>query len=416
MPGSSSAGSTPAVAVPPAGAVPRHALRLLGAAVAVIGAGQAIQVAIVPGLIAATGIDAATLGLLVALGVLPFMVGAPLWGRLSDRFGRRPVLLAGLVGAALAHALFAGAADLLAAGRISHGTGLGVMIVSRLIFGVAGSAIYPVGQAWAVDLAGPERRLAAAGALAAGLSVGRLAGPAVALALLMVGPVAPLWGLSAIGAASAVLVMVGLGGAAAAAGRGGAAVAAGRPPRAAEGMMRPFLVVGIGTFAMGMMQFVFGLHAMARLDMAAPAASQLVAIVMAAAAVVMLGIQTLVLPRIGTRPALAARAWAAGLVLLPLSIALGWWGGAWWAFVASAMLTGAGMAVVVAMLFARVTADPRLRGTRAGLLNSAQTAGYAAGSAVGGLYAVGAALPFGLALAALLVAVVAGWRLPARPV
>jgi hypothetical protein len=267
-----------------------------------------------------------------------------------------------------------------------------------------------------VDLAGPERRLAAAGALAAGLSVGRLAGPAVALALLMVGPVAPLWGLSAIGAASAVLVVVGLGGAAAAAGRGGAAVAAGRPPRAAEGMMRPFLVVGIGTFAMGMMQFVFGLHAMARLDMAAPAASQLVAIVMAAAAVVMLGVQTLVLPRIGTRPALAARAWAAGLVLLPLSIALGWWGGAWWAFVASAMLTGAGMAVVVAMLFARVTADPRLRGTRAGLLNSAQTAGYAAGSAVGGLYAVGAELPFGLALGALLGAVGAGWRRPARPV
>ena len=50
------------------------------------------------------------------------------------------------------------------------------------------------------------------------------------------------------------------------------------------------------------------------------------------------------------------------------------------------------------------------------MLNSAQTAGYAAGSAVGGLYAVGAALPFGLALAALLAAVVAGWRLPARPV
>ncbi|MFD0387965.1 MFS transporter [Tistrella bauzanensis] len=302
---------------------------------AVIGAGQAIQVSVIPALIAATGLDAGTLGLLVALGVAPFLVGAPLWGRVSDRLGRRPVLMIGLAGASAGHAVFAAAADLLARSMIDHDTAIAVMVVSRLMFGLAGSAIYPVGQAWAADLAGPDRRLAAAGALAAGLSAGRLGGPALALGLLLVGPVAPLWGLAGIGAAAAVTVAVGLGGAAAAAGQASHAANAGPTPpspvrvrgfTARRIRLAPFVVAGIGSFAMGLMQFIFGLHAMARLDMAADTASRLVAITMAVAAVAMLVVQTRLLPRLSGRPAATATAWRVALVLMPASIAIGWWG------------------------------------------------------------------------------------------
>ncbi|MEN2990027.1 MFS transporter [Tistrella sp. BH-R2-4] len=400
-------------------AIPRRALWLLAAALAVIGAGQAIQVSVIPALIAATGLDAGTLGLLVALGVAPFLVGAPLWGRVSDRLGRRPVLMIGLAGASAGHAVFAAAADLLARGMIDHDTAIAVMVVSRLMFGLAGSAIYPVGQAWAADLAGPDRRLAAAGALAAGLSAGRLGGPALALGLLLIGPVAPLWGLAGIGAAAAVTVAVGLGGAAAAAGRASRSANAEPPPPApvpARGFtarrirLAPFVVAGVGSFAMGLMQFIFGLHAMARLDMAADTASRLVAITMAVAAVAMLVVQTRLLPRLSGRPAATATAWRVALVLMPVSIAIGWWGAGWGAFLASAVLTGSAMAVIVAALFAKITADPRNRGARAGLLNSAQTGGYALGSAIGGLYPAGEMLPFGVALVVLIAAMLTGWR------
>ena len=94
------------------------------------------------------------------------MVAAPLWGRLSDRVGRKPVLVAALVGSSLG-SLVTGLAG-----------ALWVLFLGRGLDGAAGSS-YAVGQAAVADLAKPEDRPRLLGLLAAALGVGFVAGPLI---------------------------------------------------------------------------------------------------------------------------------------------------------------------------------------------------------------------------------------------
>ena len=58
---------------------------------------------------------------------------SPIWGRLSDRHGRRPILLLSTAGAALSYVLFA-----IASGFADHKLALGAMLVSRIFAGACG--------------------------------------------------------------------------------------------------------------------------------------------------------------------------------------------------------------------------------------------------------------------------------------
>ena len=60
-----------------------------------------------PSLGTAFGISPAELGLLVGIYPLTSMVASPVWGKLSDRFGRKPIMIATLLGGALAFGVFA---------------------------------------------------------------------------------------------------------------------------------------------------------------------------------------------------------------------------------------------------------------------------------------------------------------------
>src|SRR5437588_12445129 len=67
---------------------------------------------------------------------------APAWGRLSDRIGRRPVLLVSTAGAAMSYTLFA-----IGAGLPDVRTGLWVVLASRILAGICGANI-TVAQAY----------------------------------------------------------------------------------------------------------------------------------------------------------------------------------------------------------------------------------------------------------------------------
>src|SRR5438034_3208050 len=96
-------------------------------------------------------------------GASPFMIGAimaaysamqflfaPAWGRLSDRIGRRPVLLVSTAGAAMSYALFG-----LGSGLTRAGSVLVVIVLSRLLAGICGANI-TVAHACIADIAPPE--------------------------------------------------------------------------------------------------------------------------------------------------------------------------------------------------------------------------------------------------------------------
>lgn len=112
------------------------------------------------------GASAAVVGLLVAAYAFAQFVTAPLWGRASDRFGRRPLILIGLLASAAAYVLF-GLAE-----------SLWLLFASRLVQG-AGGGINGVVQAYVADAVGPEERAKALGWLTAATSAGVMIGPAM---------------------------------------------------------------------------------------------------------------------------------------------------------------------------------------------------------------------------------------------
>lgn len=93
---------------------------------------------------------------------------APLWGRYSDRVGRRPIILLSLVGVGLAYILF-GFAD-------RH---LWMLFAARLLAGVLSSASIGVAFAYVADVTTPERRAQGIGLLGACFGLGFMMGPAV---------------------------------------------------------------------------------------------------------------------------------------------------------------------------------------------------------------------------------------------
>ncbi len=93
-------------------------------------------------------------------------LAAPFWGRLSDRVGRRPVILASLIATAASYLVFGLA------------TSLPVLFASRLFAGIAGGVI-PTAQAYIADTTTPEERTKGMGLIGAAFGLGFIFGPAI---------------------------------------------------------------------------------------------------------------------------------------------------------------------------------------------------------------------------------------------
>ena len=119
-----------------------------------------------------------TAGALIAVYSLMQLVFAPVWGRISDDIGRRPVLLMCLAGSALSYLLLAGAWR------------LEVLFLARVLAGVAGASI-PVAQAYIADVTGPAERARGMGLIGAAFGLGMVIGPALGGGLSLLGPRVP---------------------------------------------------------------------------------------------------------------------------------------------------------------------------------------------------------------------------------
>jgi DHA1 family tetracycline resistance protein-like MFS transporter len=117
-------------------------------------------------------------------------VFAPFWGRLSDRIGRRPVILIGLAGSTISYAIFAVACGL--EGEAKQ-YALWVILGSRMLAGVMGANI-SVAQAYMADVSTPEKRSKSMGLIGMAFGLGFVLGPFVgALSLAHFGLTGPGW-------------------------------------------------------------------------------------------------------------------------------------------------------------------------------------------------------------------------------
>lgn len=105
-------------------------------------------------------------GLLAGSYSLMTFIFAPLWGTLSDRIGRRPVILFSITITGLAYLLFA------------HSTTLLIILLSRVLAGI-GSANISAAQAYIADITTPENRAKNMGMIGAAFGLGFIFGPPV---------------------------------------------------------------------------------------------------------------------------------------------------------------------------------------------------------------------------------------------
>jgi multidrug resistance protein len=112
------------------------------------------------------GANATIVGALIAAFSVAQLASAPVWGRFSDKYGRRPALLAGLLISAIAYLIFAVA------------NSLWLLMLSRIIQGFGGGTIGVI-QAYVADVSDPKDRAKGLGWLSAATSLGAVVGPAI---------------------------------------------------------------------------------------------------------------------------------------------------------------------------------------------------------------------------------------------
>ena len=128
------------------------------------------------------GAGGAVIGLLFAVFSLMQFVFSPIWGRISDRIGRRPVLLVSLTGSVIFYALYGYAVSVPvepAPSRTQALTALGLILLARVGAGIAGAS---VGTAAAViaDCTTPENRARGMALIGIAFGGGFTLGPLIA--------------------------------------------------------------------------------------------------------------------------------------------------------------------------------------------------------------------------------------------
>ncbi len=188
-----------------------------------------------------------TIGAIIASFSVMQLWLAPWWGRLSDRIGRRPVLLVSTAGSAVAYALFA----LAAWPGLASGTALSLLLVSRIFAGACGANI-AVASAYIADITPPEKRSKGMGLIGVAFGLGFILGPALgAFSARAFGLAGPGWVASALCAGNFLLALF--------------ILAESRAPGAAPGTVRPRLGQLAHTLRQPRVGFLVGLYFLATL-------------------------------------------------------------------------------------------------------------------------------------------------------
>ena len=143
----------------------RKNLAILFFTMVVIMLGFGMVIPVMPFYIKSFGASGKALGALMAVyGVMQFIF-APIWGDLSDRYGRKPILILGVLGNATAQLL------------MGLSTDLWMLFAARALAGILSSATLPTAMAYISDTTSNEQRGGGMGMIGAAMGVGMVLGP-----------------------------------------------------------------------------------------------------------------------------------------------------------------------------------------------------------------------------------------------
>lgn len=195
---------------PPGQAAPRQARPLLFAALVAVGMGQTIVFAVLAPLGREVGLSEVQVGGIISGSSIMFFFASPIWGRISDRWGRRRVMLVGLFGYTAGTLVFASVFQAALAGLLAPLPAFLALTVARMAQASVMSATPPASSAYMADITDVRTRTKGMGAIGAANNVGAVVGPALGGLLATFSLLTPIWFAAVVTFVAAIAVLIGL--------------------------------------------------------------------------------------------------------------------------------------------------------------------------------------------------------------
>jgi len=365
----------------------RQQLTVLILALMATGMGQSLVFAILAPLGREVHLGELQITSIIALSALIFGLAAPRWGRFSDRIGRKPVIITGLVGYATGTLLFTSVFYAGLTGLLSGALLYGILLLTRCSQSIVMSATGPASAAYAADHTSREQRTRTMARLGTANSMGTIMGPAVSGALATFGLLAPLYFAAALAAVAAVVVWRKL------PVTSGAAHTTGRNPgpklRYSDRRIALLLVTAVGVFVgFSSIQQTLGFQLQDKLHLSGIETAQMTGAALMVSAAFTFLVQVTVMQRLQLRPTQFIRV---GLLSMLFGAAVVS-GFETFAVLAVGMaFLGTGMALCMPSISAgaSLAVTPEEQGAAAGLVSSCPAIGFAVGPiCAGALYQI----------------------------
>ncbi len=367
-----------------------RAFSILFVSLLCMGAGQSVIYTILPPLGRQLGLGPFQVTTIFAASAAIWIFSSAFWGVRSDHWGRKPVMLLGLIAFAVSFAAFA--STMLAGLRHWLWVPLvfPLMIASRCIYGTFGSGTSAAAQAYVADRTTPRERLRGVAIIGMAFALGTTFGPVIGSALTYIGLLAPFYFISALAIASAASIYF--------------LLPERSPPRLHreqqsrlrwyEPRMFPFVAFGVvlSLIASIPTQTVgFFIEDVLKLD--AHATARLTGIGLMAAAMAALFAQFVIVQRFHLSSRVLT---ASGLILAGLSNALFLVAHDFVVVILALILSGMGFGMARPSFTsgASLSVEPHEQGAVAGLLGAAGAAGFIFGPVIGWLYELSPVVPY----------------------
>ncbi len=331
---------------------------------------------------------------IIGASSLTIFLTSPIWGRISDTWGRKRVLLIGLFGFVVGTALFNSALHAGLSGVLTGWTLFAVLVAARMTHAAMMSATMPAANAYMADITDASNRTKGMGAAGAANNFGSILGPAVA-GLAVFSLLLPLWVMAAVALLNGLFVWRVLP----------------EPPRQAaprrsprmkytDRRILPFIIVGVLMFSgMALVQQTMGFRFQDTLGLSAGETARTFGFAMMGTAAASLIAQAVIVQRL-TLPPFTLLRLAMPLLIAAFTIMAIADSQVWLSIAMAVLGFGMGLAGPAFSAGASLAVSPQEQGAVAGVAGSCGPLGFAIGPLVGGmLYQINPALPYAFAAA-----------------
>jgi MFS family permease len=394
--------------VAPSGSLPKTTGLVLAYGMLISAIGNNFLITILPPLGRDMGFLEWQVGVILAVGGAFMLITGPVWGRISEDWGRKKVILVGAVGYVIMTAAFAFTIDMRLAGTISAFMCFLILVAIRGLYTLSSGAIYPATMAMVADMTSKENRAGGVAMITAAWGFGSVVGPAIAAGFSSLSPTAPFYIITMMGVAAVGFYVYCL-------------HEPERHKRSDKVGFRHIMTPAVLSIALGFMVLILGnvtmivilgFHMQDTFGLSTAETARGVGIALFVSAIAQIIIQIGVIPRLKWSP---RRMINVGMPVAFVAVLLIMIAPSYWGLIAAMGLFGLGSGVgwPAYMTAASLAAGPENQGSMAGLTGAFQAVGFMIGPIVGTIsYQLNASAPFIVCASLLVTAVVMANVLP----